>query len=416
MKHLIVTEGYGSLLINNTADDALTNREAQELLDYIELKELDKDNIILTINEVKFINYVGYIRLSSCSIEILPKVNGNAEQSRKVLLEMLNTSGFLKISESELSEVTLIKENLFEIIGYLFSRRLNKEVKKGLYRSYVLENDHLHRLRGKINIKEQMSNTISKTTSVACEYDEFKTDNLLNQILKKTMDTLLKRVRNNETKKFLTHDIAHFEEVSAIPVLVYQLENIHFNRNNQRFYNSYLLAKLILLESSSLFQNGLNQNFSILFKMNELFEEYIAYLAKQLFQDVTVKDRSYKLLVNENTGRKNFLLEPDLLINGDCGKPLIIDTKWKRYDPFSSSHGIQRNDLYQMYAYLTRYDTVQAVVLLYPHDRTSKYNSGECLNTWYLEGDHSKKIKCYTINYETKKDTLCELQRIVKEL
>lgn len=416
MKHLVVTEGYSYISIKDAGEDCLTQQEADELSEYVTSKELDTDNIFISRNEVRFINYVGYIRLSSCSIEIIPKVQGgNSEHSRRVLLNLLNCTGFLKINESEISELSLLRENLLEIIGYLFTKRLTKEIKKGLYQSYVVENEHLHRIRGKIDVKKQIRNYASKSTAVACEFDEFKTDTPLNQIFKMAMTKLLRNIKSNETQRLLLHGIVNFDDVSSTYILSYQLDNIHFNRNNQRFYDSYLLAKLILSGSASTFQSGLSKNFSILFKMNELFEEYIAYLAKKVSSDVTIKDRRYRLLVNEKTGYKNFLLEPDLLINKNSDKQLIIDTKWKRYDPSIGSHGVQRNDLYQMYAYLTRYDRVQTVILLYPYDYNKNFKSGECLNTWHLDGNSNKKIKCYTINYENEKEALEEMKAITYE-
>ncbi|PEQ84664.1 hypothetical protein CN481_22100 [Bacillus sp. AFS006103] len=416
MKHLVITEGFDFILIKEAAEDCLTPQEADELAEYVVSKELDNDNIIISRNEVKFINYVGYIRLSSCSIEILPKVHGSdLEQSRRVLLNLLNCTGFLKINESEISELSLLRENLLEIIGYLFTKRISREIKKGLYQSYVVENEHLHRIRGKIDVKKQITNNASKSTAVACEFDEFNTDNTLNQIFKMAMTKLLRNIKFNETQRLLLHGIVNFDEVSSTCISSYQVENIHFNRNNQCFYDSYLLAKLILSGSSSTFQNGLSKNFSILFKMNELFEEYIAYLAKKVNSDVTIKDRSYRLLVNEKTGYKNFLLEPDLLINKSSDNQIIIDTKWKRYDPSSASHGVQRNDLYQMYAYLTRYERVNTVILLYPYDFNQKFKSGECLNTWHLDGNLNKKIKCFTINYENEKEALEEIKVITRK-
>ncbi|AQX53084.1 McrC family protein [Priestia flexa] len=413
MKHLVITEGYDYIPIKESGVECLTHIEADELNEYVLSKELDTDNIIISRSEVRFINYVGYIRLSSCSIEILPKVHGNnLEHSRRVLLNLLNCTGFIKINESEISELSLLRENLLEIIGYLFTKRLTKEIKKGLYQSYVVENEHLHRIRGKIDVKKQIRNNVSKSTTVACEFDEFKTDNPLNQIFKLAMTKLLRNVQYNETQKLLLHSIVSFDEVSSRSISSHQLENINFNRNNQRFYDSYLLARLILSGSSSTFQSGLTKNLSILFKMNELFEEYIAYLTKKVTFDVTVKDRRYRLLVNEKTGYKNFLLEPDLFINKNSDKQIIIDTKWKRYDPSSSSHGVQRNDLYQMYAYLTRYERVNTVILVYPYDFNEKFKSGECLNTWHLDGNSNKKIKCYTINYENEKEALEEIKAI----
>lgn len=417
MKHLVVTEAFGSIRIKEVGEDCLTPWEADELADYVFIKDLDKDNIYISRNEVRFINYVGYIRLSSCSIEILPKVNGNNnEHSRKVLLDLLNCTGFLKINGSELSELSLHRENLLEIIGYLFSKKLYKEVKKGLYQSYIKEEDHLHQIRGKIDVKKQIRNNASRSTAVACKFDEFKIDNSLNRIFKMANTVLLRNVKYNETQRLLLHGIVQFDEVSSTPITTYQLENIHFNRNNQRFYDSFLLAKLILSGSSSTFQSGTSRNFSFLFKMNELFEEYIAYLVKQVTSHVKIKDRRYRLMVNDKTGYKNFQLEPDLLINKNFDKQLIIDTKWKRYDPASTSHGVQRSDLYQMYAYLTRYDKVQTVILLYPYDSSKNFKSGECLNSWHLDGNSNKKIKCYTINYENEKKALEEIKAITQEI
>lgn len=416
MKHLVVTEGYGFIVIKELGEDCLTPLEADELANYVSFKELDKDNIFISRNEVKFINYVGYIRLSSCSIEILPKVHGeNPEHSRKVLINLLNCTGFLKIKESEISELTLLSENLFEILGYLFTKRLTQEVKKGLYQSYVLENEQLHTIRGKVEVKNQIRNNASKSTAVSCEFDELKTDNPLNQIFKIAIRKLLSNVKFNETQRLLLNSIARFDEVSSTSISTYQLENVHFNRNNRRYYDIYLLAKLILSGSSSTFQSGTSKSLSILFKMNELFEEYIAYLVKQATHDVTIKDRRYRLLVNEKTGKKNFQLEPDLLINKNSDKQLIIDTKWKRYDPASTSHGVQRNDLYQMYAYLTRYERVHTVILLYPYAHNKNFESGKCLNIWHLDRNSDKKIKCYTINYENEKEALEEIKALTEE-
>ncbi|WP_186306472.1 McrC family protein [Siminovitchia fortis] len=412
MKHLIVTEGFGAIGIKEAEEDCLTPGEADELADYVISKDLDSDNIFISRNEVRFINYVGYIRLSSCSIEILPKVQSeNQEHSRSVLLNLLNRTGFLKIKETEISAQTLLKENLLEILGYLFMKKLTQEIKKGLYQSYEIENEQLHSIRGKVDVKRQMRNSAAKSTSVYCEFDHFQTDNPLNRIFKMAIQKLLKNVKFRETQRLLLNSIVYFDDVSSASISPYQLENMHFNRNNRRFYDSYLLAKLIVSGTSSTFQSGPLKNMSILFKMNELFEEYIVYLAKECTSDVTVKDRSHRLLVNEKTGYKNFLLEPDLLIN----KQLIIDTKWKRYDPATTSHGVQRNDLYQMYAYLTRYEQVQTVTLLYPYDFNEKFKSGECLNTWHLDGNPDKKIECYTIDYENERKSREEIRVIIRE-
>jgi 5-methylcytosine-specific restriction enzyme subunit McrC len=417
MKHLVVTEGFGSLPIRHTGKTCLSAEEADELAGYIELKGLDSDNIFISRTEAKFINYVGYIRLSTCSIEILPKVRGNdMGHSRRVLLRLLNRTGLTQIKESDIGDISLLNESLLEILGYMFAKKLSKELKKGLYQNYNVENEKLQRVRGKINVKEQIQNFATRSTSISCQYDNFTIDNLLNQLFKATIVALLRNISNSETQKLLRHEMGIYDEVKSVTIYPGMLDSIHFYRNNQRFYESYLLAKLILSGMASTSQHGTSRNFSILFKMNDLFEEYISVMVKQLVPDLAVKERKYKLLVNEQTGRKNFLLEPDLVIRNKLAGDLIIDTKWKRYDPTSAHHGVQRADLYQMYAYLTRYETVQTVVLLFPYGHSGNYKSGECLNCWHLENDEAKKIKCYTVNIEDEAETLNELRGITSSV
>jgi 5-methylcytosine-specific restriction enzyme subunit McrC len=411
MKHIVVTEGYNAIAIKKNKSDCLTPEEADELALHAEIKGLDQDNIIIGRSEVKFINYVGYIRLSTCSIEILPKVHGNdLVKSRSVLIRLLNRSGFTNIKESELGEISLLNENLLEIIGFMFIKKLSKETKKGLYQYYLEEIDNLDRVRGKINFKEQILNSANRSTRVSCQYDNFTSNTILNQVFKETIIKLIRSTFYLETQRLLRHEIGIFEEVSLPTITPYVLKSVKFNRNNQRFYESFLLAKLILTNLTSTTMNGPNQNFSILFKMNELFETYVAFLVKKIVPNAVIKERKFKLLVNEKTGRKNFILEPDIVIPNE---QLIIDTKWKRYDPLNSHHGVQREDLYQMYAYLTRYKDVNTVVILYPYGFTESYKSGDCLNTWHLEENTSKKIKCYTINFEDEMEALRELQAII---
>src|SRR5690606_19513402 len=124
MKHLIVTECFESIPISIDSVNALTPNEADELSKYIRTAGLDKDLIGITRTDVTFVNYVGFIQLPSCSIEILPKVTGdNPILSRKVLLRMLQRTGYLDIHESQIGLLVTEKMNFFDIIAYLYSSK-----------------------------------------------------------------------------------------------------------------------------------------------------------------------------------------------------------------------------------------------------------------------------------------------------
>ncbi|MCP3776677.1 McrC family protein [Paenibacillus sp. MZ04-78.2] len=124
MKHFVVTECYASILISDHESSALSTLQADELSSYISMNRLDQDLIRVSRKSVTFINYVGFIQLSSCSIEILPKVSSNEpSQSRRVLLRMLERTGYLDIHESQVGQIDYEKMNLFEILAFLFTEK-----------------------------------------------------------------------------------------------------------------------------------------------------------------------------------------------------------------------------------------------------------------------------------------------------
>lgn len=67
-----------------------------------------------------------------------------------------------------------------------------------------------------------------------------------------------------------------------------------------------------------------------------------------------------------------FTMKPDLTLNDETGVVFALDAKWKRIDPSDSpKHGIDQGDVYQLYAYATRYKC-KVVALLFP--RTHDFN------------------------------------------
>lgn len=414
MKHLIVTECFESIPISMESENALTPNEADELSRYVRTAGLDEDLIEITRTDVTFVNYVGFIQLSSCSIEILPKVTGgNPIHSRKVLLRMLQRTGYLDIHESQIGHLVTEKMNFFDIIAYLYSGKLLKELNKGVYHAYRVQHDELQSVKGRIDLVHQLRQAYSKSTAVSCIFDEFHSDNALNRFLKAAAKRVITLSRHLETRKKASQALLYLDDVEDQSDISLTHKPPVFNRSNKRFQESWRMAKLILSQSAPLSAAGKTRNTSILYKMNELFEMYVAYLTKKSVRNVVVKDRSYKLLIKEGTQRGAFQLEPDLLIRTSDGRNIIIDTKWKRIDSAIARHGVHREDFYQMYAYLTRYDDVGTVILLYPyHDGIFKH-SGTCLESWHLDVDEEKKLKVYSLDFEDEQNALNELSKMI---
>lgn len=415
MIHFVVTECYDSLLISDDESNAMSTAQADELSNYVSRNRLDQDLILISRKSVTFINYVGFIQLSTCSIEVLPKVSSNEpSQSRRVLLRMLERTGYLDIHESQAGQLHYEKMNLFEILAHLFTEKALRELSRGVLRTYIRQQDELNTVRGRIDTTAQMRRAYLKSTTVNCIYDEFHPDHALNGILKAALRKIMMQSNQINTRKRASHAIAYLDEVTDTIDQRILRSVIHFDRGNRRFEASYRLAMLILMQSAPTPQIGNKTTSSILFKMNDLFEGYIAYLVRKLTPHVIVKDHSYKLLIKTGTvDRGVFQLEPDLLISEFHGKSMIIDTKWKMINSSKNRHGVKRDDFYQMYAYLTRYVHVGSVILLYPHHDGIDQAYGVPLESWHLEGRSDKKLLVYSIDYESERHALKELNKIM---
>jgi 5-methylcytosine-specific restriction enzyme subunit McrC len=138
--------------------------------------------------------------------------------------------------------------------------------------------------------------------------------------------------------------------------------------------------------------------------MEQLFEQFIARFIRRYAeefgfdrQDVRIQSESCTkfLLRDETSNNRKFKLKPDLLVvKGTTAPQLILDTKWKclKSDNEDRKNGVPQSDMYQMYAYATRYNCTDNV-LLYP-DVT-----GITPKTYLLEDELApKRIRVAVIN------------------
>lgn len=416
MRHITIYECYDKLKITNEGSNrSISIKEADELNRYIESQKLDNRNIIWSRDDVVFINYVGFIKLSTVSIEILPKVNINSsdhEGSRKSLLNMLSKSGIINFNYSNLGMLSVYKMDLNEILALIFAKTLQSQLIRGPYLEYINVEENSKALKGSLLVKEHIKNISRCSSDVFCKFEEFSIDNTLNQIFNTCIRKTIKNVKNSETLKILSHINVIFSEVSYIDISNKKILDYKFSRLNSRFEPSLLLAKMLLNGYSSIGNKGDDKSFAILFEMNYVYERYITNLLRLNLDKYEVHSQhsNYKLLKNEKNDRDIFLLQPDIVIEVEGKEKLIIDTKWKKIDGSLNRHGVKRDDFYQMYAYLTRYEDVKSAILLYP---SSSDSSSEYLESWYLEHNKNKKIRVYEVSLYDEVKTLETLKNIV---
>ncbi|CDB74322.1 McrC family protein [Clostridium sp. CAG:265] len=410
-KYIVLREGYDWLNIGEGKNE-ISISEYKNICVYLK-KNIGNKSIVYDYNKIKFINYVGIIKINNLIIEILPKISLSNDiiKDREILVFMLSKCNKLSVDINELLNSNILNNSLLDILAKVFSKKLLNELQKGLYREYVSKEEALSTIKGKTLISKSIKeNTINKN-KMNCKYDEFTEDNLFNAILKRAISVILFSIKNDDVKKELNIINNVLNDISDIYIPNNIILNYKLNRMNNRFLECFTLAKLILLNSSMDKSLGKENGFSILFEMNYLYEEYIGVLLKEVFNDTNIsintQEKSRYLLWNTLKERNEIALKPDIVIYKDNKPKVIIDTKWKS----SSINNIEiysQSDIYQMYAYITTYAECEECILLYPkfEDISHSY--------WKLNqniGD--KKILISEISLESYEKSKEELFKLV---
>ena len=311
---------------------------------------------------------VGILSVPGCTIEILPKIDGEDGSVRAALIRMLAVAWDLRVAEGELTALDTQRHDLLELLIRLFADRLLAAVRRGMPRRYVTHEEDLALLRGRLDVKRQFTHLVVRPDRLACRYDELSEDTPLNRVLKATVTRLAGRARSAANFRRLAELTARFEFVrdSSNPLR----EPVRLDRTNATFHELYRLARLFLSGDWQSTAGGRSTGFALLFPMNELFEAFIGRTLERALASRTVHlQHRRRSALTGPSGEPLFALQPDAVIEDSGDRTIILDTKWKRLTPRArhceKTLGVAQSDIYQMLAYARAYDA-KRLVLIYP--------------------------------------------------
>ncbi len=319
--------------------------------------------------DIKAKQYCGIINHNGKDFYILPKIadNDDKDTNLKIFTYMLMYANNINIkNENIATSLNHKSNNILEIFIQMFAKNLFKELQKGIYKEYITQEDNLPVLRGKYLINENLKYNHTKS-KIYCEFDEFSVDNKLNQFFLYAIKTLMTYTKNKKLLKMceLVFDNVSFKKFDTEKINL----DIHFNRLNSRFKDSFEFALLLLKKSISMFDDG-KKSFAFLFDMNELFEKFIGQMIKNNYDNVIIPNK------NEKFGE--LYLRPDIIKDD-----MIIDCKYKC---ITDDKIASRDDRYQMYIYANNYDAMTHTMLLYPKHIDN-------IEKTIILGDNHKKVE-----------------------
>ncbi|MCT7533508.1 McrC family protein [Aliarcobacter cryaerophilus] len=319
-------------------------------------------------------NFVGVIQTKDgTTIEILPKIkNATIEKSKDILIKMLKTLKNSPFKNLSVANLKSSKIPLFEIFISMFLEELAILVRNGIKSDYISKEENLKFLKGKLKISEQIKyNTIHKERFFV-KYEEFISNRVENRLIKTTLQFLYNKSKLNKNQQRIREFLFVFNEIEISHNIKTDFSKIKLNRQMKDYEQVLLWCKTFLFENSFSPYKGNDIAFALLFDMNLLFESFVySYLKKSSnFQDIKSQDRTHHLAYENGIGR--FRLKPDIVING--GK-IIADTKWKILSEDKAYNGVLQDDMYQLYAYGTKYDNCEKIYLIYPFNELIIKNS-----------------------------------------
>lgn len=319
---------------------------------------------------------VGVIATPGCQLEILPKIEGGGEAGvsdatlRTRLIHMLKVVYDLPIDTGAMARLGWQRDTILELLVRVFCAKLTDAVRQGVPRHYVVHEDDLPILQGRLDVRRQFSTLAVSPQRLACRFDALSPDVALNQVMRATVSKLSRLSEAPDNQRALRELSFVYADVAAVPIGALPWDRIVLDRTNKRWRDLLQLARLFLLNRYQQTSGGATDGHALLFEMSTLFEQYVARVLSRALVGTGMRVISQgghrDCLYDGDTGR--FRTRPDLIIRQGERIVLIVDTKWKTVTPRieDPKQGVSQGDVYQVMAYGKLYDC-PSVMLLYPH-------------------------------------------------
>ena len=313
-------------------------------------------------------NYVGVIQLpSGFQLEILPKIyeGGDEIKLRRLVVEMICTLKDFKFKKFRDADLDTARLNLYEIFISIYLEMVQDLVKSGLKSSYVVHEENLNVLKGKLLIKENLRRNFAHKEKFFVAYDEYSLDRPEHRLTKATLIKILHTTRENF--RLARHLLNDFDSITQSINFAKDFAAVSIDRTNSSYRTVMEWTKIFLRGESFTPFAGKSRTMALLFDMNKLFEAYVAEHIKKYFSDrFTVRTQvREKFLFCEP---QDYILKPDILLERGNEK-IIMDTKWK----FEPTEG----DMYQMFAYAKRYGAKKIYLLCPPNVEENIYRAAD---------------------------------------
>ena len=151
-------------------------------------------------------------------------------------------------------------EHIDDLFAAILAKGVSRQLKQGLYREYVSRSETRSVLRGKLDLPQTIKTRIQHKPQVACTFDELSEDNLYNEILKTTLQVLLRDENVSAARKVELKKVLLFlDTVSVLLPSQIPWKQLHYQRSNQNYEMLLNLCYFVLHDMLQTTENGSNK-------------------------------------------------------------------------------------------------------------------------------------------------------------
>lgn len=249
-------------------------------------------------------------------------------------------------------------ENTADLMAAILSKGIAIQIKRGLIREYIEVTEPLSSLRGKIDVTESIKTQTLIKQQLICTYDEFSVNCYMNQIIKTTVELLLRHDIAKVRKKELRNLMLYFKDIKTLDINQINWK-LRFNRNNQTYQMLINICWLIIKGLLQVDNQGKMkmQKFLDEQQMHRLYEKFILEYYRKEFPMLKAAASQIAWNLDDEENYMLPVMRSDIMLSyGE--KTLIIDAKYYAHT-VQSQFGVKTlhsNNLYQIFTYVKNLD------------------------------------------------------------
>lgn len=342
--------------------------------------EVSQGFLLFDGEETRARNYIGFIQTDDFFLEIYPKVFRMIEptpaNTRLFMKHMFFWFDYCRKWKFPFTRVNLENnecDSLPELIINLMAAQIQSTVETYPLMLYIGLEESLTVPRGRINFDRYINNGFVTANQhiLECDHEPLVFDNQLNRIIKYVSRQLLKKTKFNDSRRKLEQILFILDDVSDEGfVSGAMLDRIKLNSFFEEYQSVINICRLVLNDETYSNHYEEQHNWSLLFPMEYIFEDFIAgFIETELSAHWIVNYQKSDMYLTEKPNQA-FQMQHDIFLTSKKDKSIkvILDTKYKLRATIDDDkkQGVAQSDMYQMVSYGLRRGCTN-VVLLYPN-------------------------------------------------